>query len=221
MATKNQRRPQFGRGPLKLDPAKSVFLNCPYDEAFRPLFDAIVFATICCGFIPRSALESGTIAEPRMERITRAIFESRYSIHDLSRCHGEGDANLARFNMPLELGIAMARRYLSKQGARRHDWLVLVPAGHDHRAVISDLQGFDPPAYDGTVVSLVTTVVAWLATRPDAVRTPAPPQVLAYSADFGDEMAHLRAAWGPYPPWADVVLAGLRVVRRLGGEPRP
>jgi hypothetical protein len=79
-------RKHFAHGDLKADPNKSVFINCPFDRDFAPLFDAIVFATVCCGFLPRSALESGTVAEPRMERITRAIFASKYSIHDLSLC---------------------------------------------------------------------------------------------------------------------------------------
>ena len=105
-------RPRFGEGDLALLPAKSVFINCPFDREYAPLFDAIVFATVCCGFMPRSALESGDVAESRLDRITRAIFNSRYSIHDLSRCGGEGDENLARFNMPLELGMAMAKRFI-------------------------------------------------------------------------------------------------------------
>src|SRR6266496_1248923 len=92
-------REHFGTGALSLNPATSVFLNCPYDPAYQPLFDCSVLAVICCVFTPRSALESGTIAEPRMARITRAIFDSKYSVHDLSRCRGEGDVNLARFNM--------------------------------------------------------------------------------------------------------------------------
>jgi hypothetical protein len=36
---------------------------------------------------------------------------SKYSIHDLSRCTGEGAENFARLNMPLEPGIAMARQF--------------------------------------------------------------------------------------------------------------
>jgi hypothetical protein len=67
-----RRREHFGAGALSLDPATSVFLNCPYDLEYLSLFDAAVLATICCGFTPRSALESGTVAEPRMARITRS-----------------------------------------------------------------------------------------------------------------------------------------------------
>src|ERR1700761_8390529 len=105
-------RPRFGEAHLTLDPSKSVFINCPFDADYALLFYAIVFATICCGFIPRSALESGTVTEPRLSRILRTLFSSKYSIHDLSRCTGEGSDNMARFNMPLELGMAMARRFM-------------------------------------------------------------------------------------------------------------
>jgi hypothetical protein len=67
--------------------------------------------------------------------------------------------------MPLELGIAMAHRHLSRRAAVRHDWLALIPTGHQYQAFISDISGFDPGTHDGTVPGIVTTVMAWLATR--------------------------------------------------------
>jgi hypothetical protein len=206
-------REHFGKGRLALDPVKSVFINCPFDREFAETFDAIVFAVACCGFIPRSALESGDIAVPRMERIVRAIFSSYYSIHDLSRCRGEGDERLARFNMPLELGIAMAHRFQTK--GRKHDWLVLVPEGHLHARVISDLAGFDPERYDGGPESVIPAVVGWLATRPTAVKSPKPVQVLAELPRFADEKSRLQDEWGGKAPWADIVLLALDAAASL------
>ncbi len=142
-----------------------------------------------------------------MARITRALFESKYSIHDLTRCTGESDANLARFNMPLELGTAMARRYLEKRENRRHDWLVLVPAGHAYQTFVSDLAGFDPTIYDGSVRGIVAAALDWLVTRQDAGHMPEPPCVLGALGRFRDELERLRRSWGPAPPWADIVLA--------------
>jgi hypothetical protein len=74
--------------------------------------------------------------------------------------------------MPLELGMAMAHRHLARRDAGRHDWVVLVPFGHQYQAFISDIAGFDPRMHDGSVQGIVTTVMAWLATRPDTLRTP-------------------------------------------------
>lgn len=190
-----------------VDPNQSVFINCPYDAEFAPLFDAIVFATVCCGFVPRSALESGNVAEPRMERITRAMFSSKYSIHDLSRCKGEGSEQLARFNMPLELGIAIARRYSQTDDAQKHDWLLLVRQGHEYSRYVSDLAGFDPKIHDGTVAVIVPRVMSWLKTRPDAIETPDPPEVLGALPNFVQAKAALAQAWNDDIPWGYILLA--------------
>jgi hypothetical protein len=198
---------------LALLPAKSVFINCPFDREYAPLFDAIVFATVCCGFMPRSALESGDVAEPRLARITRAIFNSRYSIHELSRCSGEGDENLARFNMPLELGMAMAKRFIG--GAEDHDWLVLVPEGHAYGRFISDLAAFDPARHDGSVEKVTSVVMAWLATRRDGVPPVTPKLVLSKLPEFRKKKASLNDDWGGYTPWADVIVLANETAKTL------
>ncbi|HBL29500.1 MAG TPA: hypothetical protein DD490_21920 [Acidobacteria bacterium] len=204
-------RQHFGQGKLAIDPAKAVFINCPFDPDFEPTFDAIVFAVVCGGFMPRSALETGDIAVPRMERIVRAIFSSQLSIHDLSRCRGEGDERLARFNMPLELGIAMARRFQPEPPGGQHDWLLLVPEGHHYARFISDLAGYDPVQYDGNPATVIPKVMIWLATRPSAVQILLPRDVVAAFPEFQARKASLKAAWGDSPPWADLVLAAIEI----------
>jgi len=205
-------RPRFGQGKLALDPSKSVFINCPFDTEYAPIFDAIVFATVCCGFMPRSALESGDVSEPRLARITRAIFNSRYSIHDRSRCTGEGDENFARFNMPLELGMAMARRFSGPEP--HHDWLVLVPKGHAYLRFVSDLAAYDPSTHDGSVESVTVAVIAWLATREEAVPPITPNEVLAALPESKKKL-ELATAWRQEPPWPDIVLAAIDVARAI------
>jgi hypothetical protein len=205
--------PAFDRTELALDSSKCVFINCPLDSDYAPLFDAIVFATVACGFIPRSALESGTVCEPRVARITRALFTSKYSIHDLSRCTGQGDDNIARFNMPLELGMAMACRFLNP--AAEHDWLVLVPAGHAYQRFLSDLAAYDPTAHDGSAAGVVAAVMSWLATRKDAVPTVTPQQVLALLPEFRRRKQALNDDWGGFPPWREIVLLAIAMARRL------
>jgi hypothetical protein len=209
-------REHFGLGRLAAEPARAVFINCPYDREFAPTFDAIVFATVCCGFLPRSALESGSVAVSRMERIVEAIFSCKYSIHDLSRCRGEGDEQLARFNMPLELGIAMARRYIGpSDSSDRHDWLLLVPEQHAYAKFLSDLGGFDPLRYDGRTEQVVPPVMSWLATRPDTLRAPTPKAVLATLPQFHEAKLRLQEEWQGDVPWADLVLAALEIARPL------
>jgi hypothetical protein len=138
-----------------------------------------------------------------LTRITRALFGCRYSIHDLSRSQGEGSENLARFNLPLELGMAMARRFMNEE---EHDWLVLVPEGHAYLRFISDLAAYDPSTHDGSIKSVVLPVMTWLATRKDAVPPTTPKEVLAKLPSFQARKQELEATWGGYPPWSDIVL---------------
>jgi len=209
-------REHFGSGKLETPRALSVFINCPYDAEFLPLFDALIFATVCCGFMPRSAMESGDASTPRLTRIAVAMQGSKYSVHDLSRCHGEGDDNLARFNMPLELGMAVSERLRTDDAAEAHDWLCLVPDGHAHTKVLSDLAGYDPEAHDGSKDAIVASMMSWLATRPDAIRTPKPSEVLVALPEFEIRLQQLRSDWGGKPPWSDILLAAMRVAQEAG-----
>jgi len=151
-----------------------------------------------------------------MDRILTAMRASRYSIHDLSRCRGEGDMNLARFNMPLELGMAMSQRFISKSRRDSHDWLVLVPKGHVYKRFLSDLAGYDPVEYNGTADMVVPAVMSWLATRPDAVRTPTPQAVIATLPGFVAARSELCAEWCDQAPWTDLLAEGMKVAATAG-----
>jgi hypothetical protein len=107
--------------------------------------------------------------------------------------------------MPLELGIAMARRFGIR--GKKHDWLLLVSEGHQYIKFVSDLAGFDPMRHDGKIESVVPKVMSWLATRLDAVRTPTPKVVLDALPTFEAEKRRLQGEWGGNVPWADLVLA--------------
>jgi len=181
-----------------LEASKSVFINCPYDSEYEPLFDAIIFTVICCGFIPRSAKESGKVCISRLERILHALYTSDYSIHDLSRCQGEGEQLLARFNMPLELGLAMSRKFT---GNSNHDWLVLVPENAPYAHFVSDLAGYDLKRYQGDTDALVRSVLPWLLNIPDVIPWTTPLPIIAGLQDFAEKKRDLKKAWGNDIRW--------------------
>jgi hypothetical protein len=191
------------------DPAKSVFINCPFDASYRPLLHSIILAIAYCGFFPRSAVESGDVADSRMTRILGALFSSQYSIHDLSRCRGEGSDSLARFNMPLELGMAIAKRHQD----RKHDWAVLVPNDHTYTKFVSDLGGFDPLTHDGTIETVVRAVLSWLAIRPNALPGATPKELLDLLPKYEEKVFRLTKEWGEGSlPWRDLVRAAIHTV---------
>ena len=218
--TLSKNRTHFGKGELSAKRELSVFINCPFDSEYAVIFDAVVFATICCGFLPRCAVETGCTSISRMDRITKAIQSSKYSIHDLCRCKGEGDANLARFNMPVELGVAMGQRF-GIDGATDHDWLLLVPEGSSYVSYLSDLAGYDPKQYSQSVETAVPAVMSWLATRPDAIQVPTPSEVLEVFPRFQEQRHDLDEKWKGELPWADVVSLGMQIAKDslFFGEP--
>jgi hypothetical protein len=192
-----------------------VFINCPFDEAFRAQLEAIVFTCVHAGFYPVLATSGGQTGRPRLERIIAELNACRYSIHDLSRCRGEGDDNLARFNMPLELGMAMAIR-ANPSASLSHEYLVLVPDdAYLYQRYISDLAGLDPQTHDGTPERLVAEVLAWLLSAAEAPAEVDPEEVISKLPEFAQAMQELRESWkGAQPPWARVVGAAAAIARR-------
>lgn len=85
--------------------SRDVFINCPFDPSYKPIFDAIIFAIFDLGFAPRCALEIDDASEYRLEKIFDPIECSRYGIHDISSVAIDENTGLPRFNMPLELGL--------------------------------------------------------------------------------------------------------------------
>ena len=64
--------------------SKDVFINCPFDSSYKPIFHAIVFAVSELGFRARCALELDDAGDTRLDKITRIIGECKYGIHDIS-----------------------------------------------------------------------------------------------------------------------------------------
>src|SRR5438132_807305 len=131
-------------------PPAGVFINCPFDAGYVKTHDALVLCVVASGLQPRSALESGTVSTNRMQRICIALQESTYSIHDLTRAHGDpAFDNLARFNMPFEFGMAFLFAEVAAHLGGAHEWLGLVPDSYPRAEFLSDLAGYDLESYDG------------------------------------------------------------------------
>nr|CAE27714.1 hypothetical protein RPA2273 [Rhodopseudomonas palustris CGA009] len=56
----------------------SVFVNCSFDSQYKPVFNAIVFTIILCGFRARCALEIDDGSQPRIEKIFSIIERCRF-----------------------------------------------------------------------------------------------------------------------------------------------
>jgi len=141
----------------------SVFLNCPFDEAYKPILQSILFCVVFLGLTPRIALERMDSAETRLAKIAELVSECRYSIHDLSRCLAVEAGEHYRMNMPFELGIDYGCRQFGAPHQNDKKILILEEKRYRYQAAISDLSGCDIEAHGNDFEKAVRKVRNWLS----------------------------------------------------------
>jgi hypothetical protein len=140
----------------------SVFVNCPFDSAYKPLFDCVVFAVIYCGFRVRCALEIDDGSQVRIDKIFAAIEECRFGIHDLSRTELDRATRLPRFNMPLELGMFLGAKRFGDRLQKRKRCLILDREPFRYQKYISDIAGQDIRAHSSKERKAISITRDWL-----------------------------------------------------------
>jgi hypothetical protein len=121
---------------------QAVFLNIPYDNQFEELYLAYIV-----GLTQLGLKINATLALPnqdRLKRIVGLIERSDVSIHDLSRI--ESSSGIPRFNMPLELGLALYRSHITRG---RHRVFVFEKKAYRVQRSTSDVNGIDPQIHKG------------------------------------------------------------------------
>jgi len=117
---------------------ESVFINIPYDSGFEDLYLAYIVGLTQLGL---------TLAVPnqgRLDTIIELIEKSPYSIHDLSRI--ELSKRVPRFNMPLELGLALYRAHITRG---KHRVYIFETKAFRAQRSTSDVNGIDPKIHGG------------------------------------------------------------------------
>ena len=152
-----------------------VFINCPFDRDYAPVFRALIFTISACGFRPRSARELDDGGQTRIDKLFAIIEECRYGIHDLSRTELDEVNGLPRFNMPLELGIFLGAKRYGGAGQKAKRALILDVEQYRYQRFISDLAGMDIHEHGGDSVRALCETRDWLANvsrriLPSAVR---------------------------------------------------
>jgi hypothetical protein len=141
---------------------RSVFINSPFDTEYKPLFRAMCFAIVACGFAPRCALDESDSAVVRFVKILDLISACDLSIHDVSRVELDRNSGLPRFNMPLELGADLALRIKRPAAHRRRRILVLDAESNRYDQTLSDISGMDIEAHANDSKRLMKAVRDWL-----------------------------------------------------------
>ncbi len=138
-----------------------VFVNCPFDEEYLPLLQAIAFTVTACGYEIQLALQD-VDGKTRLDKIVEMMSASRLSIHDISRLpKGPGDS--PRFNMPFECGLFIG---LARSGSKKHankQFLLMDSEQYRYQRNMSDLAGLDPKIHGNTEKGVSDCVRHFLA----------------------------------------------------------
>lgn len=174
----------------------SIFINCPFDDEYRPIFDALVFAVFDCGFIPRCSLEITGSGGVRIDNIVGLISECKFGIHDVSRTELDQRSGLPRFNMPLELGIFLGAMKLGTPRQRRKDYLILDRERYRYQKFISDIAGQDIEPHGDDAETAVTKVRNWLNAAPETseVNLPGGAKMWERYKEFEEQLPELCEA---------------------------
>ena len=149
--------------PTDDDFDRSAFVNCPFDEDYDHILQAVLFCLVRFGLKPRIATERSNATEPRITKIVDLIRSSRYSVHDLCRCQAQEEGEYYRLNMPFELGLDFGCRSYGHGRLSSKVILVLEEDRYRYQAAISDLAGSDVEAHHGDYQVAVRKVRNWLA----------------------------------------------------------
>jgi hypothetical protein len=192
----------------------SVFLNCPFDEDYKPIFYALVFTVFDCGYIPRCALEADDSGRARVEKIVSIVGGCRLGVHDISRTELDPVNKLPRFNMPFELGLFIGATRFGVGDQRRKVCLVLDREPYRYQKFLSDIAGQDIHAHGNDPERAISQLRSWLASVPQAGFLPGGkaittryqtframlPEILAEAGIAGSEMTfrdytNIVSAW--------------------------
>lgn len=146
-------------------PIAKVFLNIPYDGGFEDLYLAYLVGLTLLGLDVHA-----TLAVPddgRLNRIIKLIEQADVSIHDLSRI--ETSRGIPRFNMPLELGLAL---YRSAAAKRAHRVFVFEKKAYRAQRSTSDINGLDPQIHRGNPKGVMVCLRNILRGSGDTITVP-------------------------------------------------
>ena len=141
---------------------KDVFINCPFDDDYTHLLNAIVFSVHDIGFRPRCARETSNAGQVRLDKIFNIISQCKYSIHDISRTELDRESGLPRFNMPFELGLDLGCKKFGNSDLQEKVSLIMDVEKFRYQKFISDISGQDIFGHNNSEEQIIKIVRDWL-----------------------------------------------------------
>jgi hypothetical protein len=170
-----------------------VFVNCPFDEAYRGLLRPLLFTIIYLGFTPRIASEYLNSAQNRIIKICELIKTSSFSIHDLSKCKSSKRDEFFRMNMPFEFGVDYGNYIFNNRDKKM---LILEGNRYDFQKAISDLSGVDAKCHNNEPEDVVRCIRDWMIEANILLDADSPTVIWYRFTDFASDFYDERKAAG-------------------------
>ena len=132
-----------------------IFINCPFDDDYRPLLRALLFAVCFYGLSPKIASEESDMKSDRLRRIIKLMKSAKYSIHDLSRMCSRAEGEYYRMNMPFELGLDYGLC------GQRKSFLIFENNPYKLKIALSDVNGWDVSAHKEEAELIIQEFRKW------------------------------------------------------------
>jgi hypothetical protein len=169
----------------------NIFINCPFDRAYRATFHALVFVVHECGYFARNALEIEDSGQIRIQKIQELISDCRLGIHDISRTEPEPESKLPRFNMPLELGLFLGAKHYGDALQQTKSCKILDTERFRYQKFCSDIAGQDISAHGGDPERAIKAVRDWLRAHRPSVSIPSGSGLVRRYYQFQDDLPTL------------------------------
>jgi hypothetical protein len=166
---------------------KSVFINCPFDDDYKPIFDAIIFVVSYCGFELVSAQQYEDSSESRIDKIIKLIRNCQFGIHDISRTQLDENTKLPRFNMPFELGLFIGAKHYGNKKHQSKVCLILDAEEYRYQKFLSDLSGKDIKHHENQPETAIRCVRDWFQGHKEKI-IPDGEYIIDHFAQFQREM---------------------------------
>jgi len=165
---------------LQPDRNHTVFIHCPPEKEFREHVCALTLAVIASGHGVKGDFDPFDPCNPPLESLVEYISESRYSIHDCSLCHMSRNkaSKFARYNLPIELGIAIAERYRLQRIHQKthdnpfHEMFVFVKKKHAYQEILSGLIKIHEIYPYNSTLDVLKNAFQWLSNQKTSLPNP-------------------------------------------------
>lgn len=133
-----------------------AFINMPYAPRYERVYLAFIAGIAGFGMIPTAAVKDPS-SQFQLDRIFDLVASSDYSFHDLSHMSVDRvKPRTPRFNMPFELGLAVATARLKNPN---HQWFVFDTERYRVTKALSDLGGVTVRVHDRSPDSVLRCLV--------------------------------------------------------------